>query len=603
MTIAVVALHPRGLRIARAITRRTPGAVVHAPKPLVGKEDEGFTALAPHLASLFEGGSAIVGVMASGILVRLLAPHLADKRREPPVIAVSEDGRHVVPLLGGHHGANRLADRVAAITKGTAAITTASESALGIALDEPPPGWTVANPGVAKSIVADVLSGRGVHLDIEAGVARWLAPLRKHAARDAKRTVLVTDRAVSGSGSTVVLHPPTLAVGVGCERGVSGAEMIRAVRAALKRAKLSPASVACIASLDLKADEAAVHETAHALGVRARFFTAARLERERPRLKNPSAAVFRTVGCHGVAEGTALAAAGRDARLVVPKAANGRVTVAIARAKRDIDANKVGRARGALAVVGLGPGTPELLTPRARAAITRATDIVGYGLYLDFLGGHDGKRLHDFPLGAEAQRADHALKLAAQGRDVALVASGDPGIYALATLVFERAAAARHDAVRRVAIEVIPGVSSMLAGAALAGAPLGHDFAVISLSDLLTPWPTIERRLEAAADGDFAVALFNPASKRRQWQLPRARDILLRSRAPDTPVALIHDVGRDAERLRLTTLRQLDAGDADMTTLVIVGARATRTLDAAGRRWMYTPRGYAAKSAGKGPRR
>ncbi|HTI85516.1 MAG TPA: precorrin-3B C(17)-methyltransferase [Alphaproteobacteria bacterium] len=590
---AIIALHARGLARARVLARQLEDATVHAPVNLARAGEEPYTSVTVLLTRLFDAGMPIVGIMASGILIRVLAGHLADKRREPPVIAVSEDGRSVVPLLGGHHGANKLAEAVAKITGGTAAITTASESAFGIALDEPPAGWTVANPTAAKAIAAALLDGRGVALTVESGDGRWLAPLKKHARKSAKGAVLVTDRAMKGNASTLVLHPPTLAIGVGCERGASGTEMIRAVRAALKKAGLSENSAACIASLDLKADETAVHDTAESLGVPARFFTAARLERERPRLKNPSKTVFAAVGCHGVAEGAALAAAGRGAALIVPKITGKRVTVAIARAARDIDPTKAGRARGTLSVVGLGPGTPELLAPRARTAVARATDIVGYGLYLDFLDKDDGKHFHDFPLGAETERADHALKLAAQGRDVALVASGDPGIYALATLVFERASKTKNDAVRRVAIEVIPGVSSMLAGAALAGAPLGHDFAVISLSDLLTPWDVIERRLEAAAAGDFAVVLFNPASKRRQWQLTKARDILLGARPAETPVALCHDIGREAQRLDLTTLGKLRAGDADMTTLVIIGSRETRTIDTAGRRWVYTPRGYA----------
>jgi cobalt-precorrin 5A hydrolase/precorrin-3B C17-methyltransferase len=638
--IAIVALHARGVRQARTLAGALPDARVHAPRALANSGEHGFDDVGGHLRALFAAGTAIVAVMASGIVVRVLAPLLTDKRREPPVIALSEDGRFAVPLLGGHRGANRLAHEIAGLIDGTAAMTTASESALGIALDDPPPGWRIANPKAAKGIAADLLAGKPVALMVEASDAKWLAPLlrfqtasfpRKRessinwtppppegrpitiagrpaggagvtnkkrfgsSGTNATRAVLVTDRAVNTGASTLVLNPPTLAVGVGCERGASVAEMIRHVRAALKKAGLTPTAVACVASLDLKADENAVTRLAADLGVPARFFTAKRLERERPRLRNPSNAVFAAVGCHGVAEGAALAAAGAKSELIVAKSAGPRVTVAIARSPRDIDPGRVGRARGALAVVGLGPGTPELLTPRAEAAIAAATDIVGYGLYLDFLGATTGKQRHDFPLGAETERVDHALKLAAQGKTVALVASGDPGIYALATLVFERMEKTRADAARRISVDVVPGVSSMLAGAALAGAPLGHDFAVISLSDLLTPWPAIEARLEAAAQGDFAVVLFNPVSKRRRWQLAKARDILLTAREPETPVAIVHDVGRPSERLVLKPLGALTTDDADMTTLVIVGARATRALDAAGRRWVYTPRGYAKK--------
>ena len=597
--IAVVALHRRGLDRARPLAKALPNATVHAPRALARPGERGFDRIASRLRELFESGTPIVGVMASGILIRVLAPLLSDKRAEPPVIALSEDGRIAVPLLGGHHGANRLAEAIAKHGKGIAAVTTASESALGIALDDPPPGWHVANPKAAKAVAADILGAKPVTLTVEAGTATWLAPLRKISGPRAKRGVLVTDRAVKATASTLILNPPTLAVGVGCERGASAAEMIRHVRAALKTARLAPASVACIASLDLKADEDAVTRLAAALGVPSRFFDARRLERERPRLRHPSQAVFDAVGCHGVAEGAALAAAGAKSELVVAKSAGKRVTVAIARSPRDIDPARVGRARGRLAVVGLGPGTPELLTPRAEAAIANATDIVGYGLYLDFLGASQGKRRHDFPLGAETERVDHALKLSAHGKSVALVASGDPGIYALATLVFERMETARADAVRRIAVDVVPGVSSMLAGAALAGAPLGHDFAVISLSDLLTPWEAIEARLNAAAQGDFAVVLFNPVSKRRRWQLPKARDILLTARDAGTPVAIVHDVGRPSERLVVKPLGKLTADDADMTTLVIIGARATRAIDAAGRRWIYTPRGYAKKESAR----
>jgi cobalt-precorrin 5A hydrolase/precorrin-3B C17-methyltransferase len=584
------------LRRARALADVLPNAVVHAPRSLRGPGEIAFTDVATHVRALFALGTPIVGIMASGILVRVLAPLLTSKRDEPPVIALSEDGRFIVPLLGGHRGANQLAQTIAKLTNGTAAVTTASESALGVALDEPPPGWHVANAGTAKAITGDLLDGRPVALAIEAGDGKWLAALRPFHNATAKRTVLVTDRTVKPRASALVLHPPVLAVGVGCERGASAAALIRHVRAALKKAGLAPQSVACVASLDLKADEDAVTRLTAELGVPARFFTAKQLERERPRLKTPSKTVFAAVGCHGVAEGAALAAAGPQSSLLVAKSAGPRVTVAIARSPHDIDPSRVGRARGTLAVVGLGPGTPELLTPRAEAAIADASDIVGYGLYLDFLGATKGKQRHDFPLGAETERVDHALALAAKGKRVTLVASGDPGIYALATLVFERMEKARADAVRRIAVDVVPGVSSMLAGAALAGAPLGHDFAVISLSDLLTPWETIEARLTAAAQGDFAVVLFNPVSQRRRWQLPRARDILLTARDADTPVAFVHDVGRPNERLEMKALGALTADDADMTTLVIIGAKGTRSLDAAGRRWIYTPRGYAKKA-------
>jgi cobalt-precorrin 5A hydrolase/precorrin-3B C17-methyltransferase len=179
---------------------------------------------------------------------------------------------------------------------------------------------------------------------------------------------------------------------------------------------------------------------------------------------------------------------------------------------------------------------------------------------------------------------------------VALVCSGDAGIYAMASLVFELVEMAGEEAWRRLEIEVVPGISALQAAAARAGAPLGHDFCTISLSDLLTPWEVIEERLQAAAEGDFVVALYNPASRRRRRQLGEARDILLAYRPPETPVILAHNLGREGERLDFTTLDRLETEMVDMLTLVIIGSTATRQFEGAGgRALVYTPRGYGDK--------
>ena len=188
-----------------------------------------------------------------------------------------------------------------------------------------------------------------------------------------------------------------------------------------------------------------------------------------------------------------------------------------------------------------------------------------------------------------------ALDLAAEGRSVALVSSGDAGIYAMATLVFELLARGEQVAWNRVEIAVAPGISALQAAAARAGAPLGHDFCAISLSDLLTPWAAIETRLKAAAEADFVVALYNPVSSRRREALPRARDILLGRRPNDTPVVIARNLGRDGESVRTVELAALTESDADMLTVLIVGSSQTRRVG----RWVYTPRGYAAKSPSK----
>ena len=391
----------------------------------------------------------------------------------------------------------------------------------------------------------------------------------------------------------MILHPPTLALGVGCERDVPPEDLDALVRTTLAERNLSPRSVALVASLALKQDEPAVLALAESLGAPARFYDADRLERETPRLPNPSETVFRAVGCHGVAEAAALAATGAEGELIVPKARGSRATCAIARATH-IDPEATGRRRGSVTVVGLGPGARAWRTPAATAALATASDHVGYTGYLDSLGAPPaGVQRHDFALGEEIERVAKALDLARDGSDVALISSGDPGVYALASLVFEMLDQARDDRSRGVAITVEPGVSAMHAAAARAGAPLGHDFCAISLSDLMTPWRVIERRLRAAAEADFVTALYNPRSHRRTEALRRSCAILSEHRPPSTPVVVARQVGRDGEDVAITTLAELDVAGIDMLTLVIVGSSQSRRFWHGGRQWMYTPRGYA----------
>lgn len=244
-------------------------------------------------------------------------------------------------------------------------------------------------------------------------------------------------------------------------------------------------------------------------------------------------------------------------------------------------------------VVGTGPGDTAHLTPAAANAVRASTDVVGYGLYLDLLGDlMDGRERHEAPLGEETARAEMALDLAADGRATTLVSSGDAGVYAMASLLFERLAQRSASERERVRIEVLPGISAMQTAAARVGAPLGHDFCAISLSDLLTPWPVIERRVRAAADGDFVVAFYNPASRRRDWQLPAALEILRAARPADTPVVVARNLTRETEAVTRTTLSALDPAQVDMLCVVLVGNAQTRVIDD----WVYTPRGYAAKA-------
>lgn len=607
--IAVICLTQRALPTAQRIAASLQGASVHGLRTRVSTKDVdvAFDDTITHLQRTFSADHVIIGVCASGILIRALAPLLAGKWQDAAVLAVDEAGKTFIPLLGGHHGGNRLARDLAERLGGMAAITTPGDAMLGLALDEPPAGWKIGTPETVKPVTAALLAGEAARFDIQAGSAAWLTNSNIAQAEDG--TVLIevtarTSRPAKADETRMTYHPPVLALGVGCDRGCPADDLISLVEQTLAEQGISAQSIACVVSIDLKADEGAVHALARHLGVPARFFDAESLEKQAPRLVNPSDIVFAETGCHGVAEGAALASAGPDGTLIVPKHKSKRATCALAQSPTDIVPENTGRPQGRLSIVGIGPGQAGWRSPEASALIGRATDIVGYQMYLDLLGPLiDGKDCHHSDLGAEEARARHALELAATGKDVALIGSGDAGIYALATLVFELLDRENRTDWNRVAVQVSPGISALQAAASRIGAPLGHDFCAISLSDLLTPREDILRRLRAAAEGDFVIAFYNPVSKRRRDLLAMARDILLEHRPADTPVVLGRQLGRPDEEIKVVPLSKLEVDMVDMLTTVLVGSSNSRHITRGENMWVYTPRGYARKGpeAAKAP--
>jgi len=271
--------------------------------------------------------------------------------------------------------------------------------------------------------------------------------------------------------------------------------------------------------------------------------------------------------------------------------------VAVALAEQPLDPMQIGRARGRLAVVGLGPGAAELMVPAVKAELARANDVLGYETYVRMAGPFRADQvLHCTDNREEMQRARHAFELAAQGRSVVVVSSGDPGVFAMAAAVLEALHESTDTHWHNVELEILPGVSASLATAAQAGAPLGHDFCVLSLSDNLKPWSIIEKRLDLAAQADLALAFYNPISRSRPWQLGRALEIIRQHREPGTPVVLGRDIGRPGQTLRVITLGQLEVDQVDMRTMVLIGSSTTRVfprLD--GNTWVYTPRSYGDK--------
>ncbi len=303
---AIIVLSPEEMPLARRIAMAT-GAAVHGLSPRVCGGSETFKDTRAHLQALFAAGTPIIAIMASGAVIRLLAPLLADKHSEPPVVCVAADGSAVVPLLGGHHGANDLARRIAPAIGAFAAVTTAGDLKFGVALDAPPAGYKLADPANAKVAMAALNNGAKARIE---GSAPFLSASDLPLSSDGEVVLKVTDLASEPQPLTLVYHPATLVLGMGCERGAEVAEAIDLAEKALAQAGLSPHSLAAVGSLDLKADEAAIHAVAAHFGVPARFFDAATLEAQTPRLANPSDLVFAETGCHGVAEGAALALAG-----------------------------------------------------------------------------------------------------------------------------------------------------------------------------------------------------------------------------------------------------------------------------------------------------
>ncbi|MEM8980418.1 MAG: precorrin-3B C(17)-methyltransferase [Pseudomonadota bacterium] len=595
----VVVLNAAGMEVARKLAMSL-SAPLHGRAGRTRDVDVEFPNALDHIRDLFLAGHAVIGVCASGIMIRAVAPHLNDKLSEPPVLSVSDDGGVVVPLLGGHRGANRLAKRCAAALGGQAAVTTAGDVALGIALDEPPQGWRLVNPKHAKPAMAEMLSGGAVQVvGPDRQSADWLDVLPE--GTDLKITCGVAP-AIDLGPLHLQFAPRRATLGLGCARGCDQAELWELVSRMMDEAGICAAAVHAVGTIDLKADEPAILAVAKRLGVPLRLFEASELEALTPRVSQPSDVVFAEVGTHSVAEAAALAQSS-SSELLAPKEKTANATCAIGLAPAPLIDLK-GRARGRVSIVSTGPGQASWRTPEASRLVLEADELVGYGLYIDLLGPlAAGKKRVDFPLGGEEARCRHALERAGEGANVALICSGDAGIYAMGALVFELLDRPTDqdgvsDAARRVEVLCNPGVSALQGAAARAGAPLGHDFCAISLSDLLTPREDILRRLKAAAEGDFVIAFYNPVSKRRRTLLAEARDILLEHRPDDTPVMLATSLGRPDEHIRYRRLADLEVDEVDMLTVVLVGSSHSRLAMRGEGPRMFTPRGYARRIDG-----
>ncbi|EGK90542.1 precorrin-3B C(17)-methyltransferase [Microcoleus vaginatus PCC 9802] len=576
---AIVILGQNSLPIAKKISAHFPGSQIYGLIDRTNDADINFSNFGETLRELFATETPIIAICAAGIIIRTLAPLLSDKRAEPPVLAVAEDGSAVVPLLGGLHGVNDLAREIAAALGVQPAITTTGDIRFRTALLSPPQGYSLANPEDAKTFISNLLAGAKVRLE---GAASWLSESNLPIAPDAQLTIRVTEKAIAPTPDCLVYHPQIAAVALANLSNIQPEIALYCVQELLAKTNLAAASVAGFFALKHEMGNPALEAVSQYFKVPVRFFNLSELVE------------LDSIGfIENKAAQIALTAAGANSQLIECDRTLS-LNCALALAAEPINASAIGISRGQLAIVGTGPGGAAWMSPEVKEILREATDWVGYKFYLDLAGTlREGQKRHDSDNREEIDRARFALDLAASGQSVAVVSSGDPGIFAMAAAVFEAIDFDAKPEWQGIDIRVAPGISAMQAAAAAIGAPLGHDFCVISLSDILKPWEVIEQRIAAAAIADFALAFYNPISKQRIWQLSRAIEILLQSRDANTPVILGRNLGRPGQSVRVCTLGEFQPEDADMRTLVIVGSSQTRIIPRKyGDVWVYTPRRY-----------
>ncbi len=564
------------------------GGTVYGYKYRVQCENT-FAHTTDFIARQYMAGHTIVGICATAILVRAIAPYLGDKYQDMPVISVSENGDTVVPIVGGHYGGYTIAHKIGDIFHTTPAITNAGNKQLGFAFDDMPDGWTVANPDMIKPITAHMLAGGTVRLVNDTPIPFAHTPYFTGDIQ-APYTVHLTYKRGYEAEDTLIIYVPCVVIGVGCERFIPPKNVHILVDKIMCENHIHPLAIHHFASIDIKADEAAIKFLCTEYDKPLWVYGVETLQAYK--VPNPSDIVYQEVGCYGVAESAVLAS---NSNIILEKTVENGCTVAVG--VYDGTPLTQGHTTGVLHIVGIGAGDKKWHTAETVQALKSADIVVGYGLYLDLIAHIIGDTpTAQSPLGQEQHRCRTALDLASQGKTVALVCSGDASIYALASLVFELLDThPENRAWHGVDIHITCGISAFQACSAQVGAPFNHDFCVLSLSDLLTPRHNIINRLHAVGQGDFVVALYNPQSQHRKTLLPQAKEILLQYRPKHTPVIIGRNIGRQDAHITVTALQDFDTTGVDMLSLVIIGNSTTKTFISSGRKFTYTPRGYTEK--------
>ena len=558
--------------------------------------------LKEHLTSIWSENQAFIFCLAAGAVVRLIAPLLNNKAEDPAILVIDATGNYVISLCSGHQGKADLLSQIVASQIGAKAVVTGASSSLSLpAIDtfgftygwrKGEGDWTGAMAAVARQETIQVIQESGStlwqkHLSDNHPFYFGFPESQVKINPQARVWISSTKRKIGSQSDfpKVQWHPKVLWIGIGCERDTPKESIETAIDETCKTYHLATEAIAGIASIDLKADEKGIIQVCQRRNLIFKTFTSDELKQID--VPTPSEVVEREVGTPSVAEAAAILA-GQNLRVSkqIFKSGDGlgAVTVAIAETKIEY----IGHT-GKLYLVGIGPGDLNQITPAAKAAITEADAIVGYTLYIELIESlkRPGQIIESSPITQERQRAQRAIKLAQWGLTVAVVSSGDCGIYGMAGLVLEELQLANWNG-KAPQVQIFPGISALQSAASRVGAPLMHDFCAISLSDLLTPWEIIKKRLNVAASADFITALYNPRSQKRTEQIVTAQSIFAQHRSSDTPVAIVERAYRRDERVTVTTLEKMLDHPIDMLTTVIVGNNSTRNHAD----WMITPRGY-----------
>ena len=541
----------------------------------------------------------IIFIGSIGASIRLINSFLTSKDQDPGVIVLNNTCSKIVPLIGLHHSETRnIAFQISNLFGGKIIETNNSSYKRYLNIDSFGNQWGWKRSGKIKNwskLVIKQANNEEIFCKQLSGNSLWKT------SESAETINQIYEKEIEKPDSTfhvsifekheTTWHPPVLWIGIGCERNTSKQLIANSLSNFLESENLSPHSIAGFATIDIKKNEKGIIELANENNLPIKFFTKEDLSKKI--VPNPSNVVQKEIGTPSVAEASCLLAAGEESKLLkekiifkdedFPKSNSGAVTFAVAESK-----NQYYPANGEIHIIGSGPGDTSFLTNDSRKALARCTVWIGYKMYLDLIKSlkRSDQIFIESKLTEEKERCSKAIKLAEEGIKVALISSGESGFYGMAGLLLELLQKIKKE--YRPYFEVHPGISSVQLAAALSGAPLMNDFCSISLSDKLTPWSLIEKRIEGALLGDFVIALFNPQSIERNWQLKSVIDICLQSRHGDTPVLIARQVGRENQTKKFFTLNTIPFKEIDMLSIIIIGNSQTTLVDEI----FLTPRGY-----------